>query len=72
MPHPRTLTDPPSTNLRTVEVYGGFSWPKDCKITRNRADVVLLVCLRVGHTRLRQSVDPLCPFCKEESQTIEH
>ncbi len=38
----RTLTDPSPTNPRTVEVYGGFSWSKDCTATSNRADAVLL------------------------------
>ncbi len=46
----------------------------------NRADAVLLVCLRAGHSPLLKAyvnlldptADPLCPLCKEEPQTIEH
>ncbi len=75
----RTLTSPPPTNSRTAEVYGGFSWSKDCTATSNRADAVLLARLRTGHTPLLKayanildpSADPLCPLCKEEPQTIE-
>ncbi len=76
----RTLTDPPPTNSRTAEVYGGFSWSKDCIATSNRADAVILARLRAGHTPLLKayanllgpSADPLCPLCKEDPQTIEH
>ncbi len=77
---PSGETDPPPTNPRTVEVYGRFSWSKDCTATSNRADAVLLARLRAGHTPLLKaydnlldlSADPLCPLCKEEPQTIEH
>ncbi len=63
-----------------MEVYGGFSWSKDCTATSNRADAILLARLRAGHTPLLKayanlvdpSADPLCPLCKEEPQTIEH
>ncbi len=66
----RTLIDPPPTNSRTVVAYGGFSWPKDCMATSNRADVVLLARLRAGHTPLLKayanlldpSADPLYPL----------
>ncbi len=42
--------------------------------------MVLLAPLRAGHTPLLEayanlldsSTDPLCPLCKEETQTIEH
>ncbi len=76
----RTFTDPPPTNPRTVEVYGGFSWSKDFTAISNRTDAVLLARLRAGHTPLLKayanlldpSADPLCPLCKEEPQTIEH
>ncbi len=72
----RTLIDPPPPKSQTAEVYGGFSWSKDCIPTKNRADAVL----RAGHTPLLKayanlldpSADPLCPFCKEEPQAIEH
>ncbi len=60
-------------------MYGGFSWSKDCMTTSNRADAVLLARLRAGRTPLVKayanlldpSVDPMCPLCKEEPQTIE-
>ncbi len=76
----RTLTDPPPTNPRTMEVYGGFSWSKGCTATSIRADAVLLARLRAGHKPLLKAyanlldpfADPLCPLCKEESKTIEH
>ncbi len=61
-------------------MYGGFSWSKDCMVTSNRADAVLLARPRAGHTPLLKayanlldpSADPQCPLCKEEPQTIEH
>ncbi len=76
----RTLIDPPPATSRTAEVYGGFSWSKDCMATSNRADAVLLARLRTGHTPLLKAyanlldpfADPLCPLCKEEPQAIEH
>ncbi len=53
---------------------------KDCIVTSNRADAVLLVCLRAGHTPLLKAyahlldpaADPTCSLCKEEPQTLEH
>ncbi len=48
----RTPIDPPPANTQTAEVYGGFSWSKDCMATSNRADAVLLARLRAGHTQL--------------------
>ncbi len=36
----RTFTDPPPT----VEVYGGFSWSKDCTASSNRADAATHHC----------------------------
>ncbi len=58
----------------------GFSWSKDCKANIDREGAVLLAHLRAGHTPLLKtyanlldpSADPLCPFCKEEPQTIDH
>ncbi len=38
----RKLKDPPPTNSRIAEVYGGFSWSKDCMATSNR--VVATAC----------------------------
>ncbi len=66
----RALIDPPPTNSRTTEVYGGFSWSKDCMTTSNRAVAVLFARLRAGHTPLLKaygnlldpSADPLCPL----------
>ncbi len=74
-----TLINLPPAKSRTAEVYGGFSWSKDCMATSHRADAVLLAHLRAGHTPLLKayanlldpSADPLCPLCKEEPQTIE-
>ncbi len=48
--------------------------------TSIRADAVLLVRLRAGHTPLLKAyahlldpaADPTCPLCKEEPQTLEH
>ncbi len=64
----RMLTDPPPINSRTVEMYGGFSWSKDCMATSNRADAVLLARLRVGHTQLLKTyanfLEPCVPFAK--------
>ncbi len=56
----RTLIDEPPTNLRTVEVFGGFSWSKGCMCTSNRVIAVLLARLRAGHTPLlRAYANPL-------------
>ncbi len=60
-------------------MYGNFSWKTDCIATSNRANDVLLACLRSGHTPLLKAyahlldpaVDPTCPLCKEEPQTLE-
>ncbi len=76
----RILIDPPTTNLRTAEVYGGFSWSNDCMAINNRVGAVLLACLRADHTPLLKAyaylldldADPLCPLYKEEPQKIEH
>ncbi len=56
-----------------------FLWPADCRATSNRADTVLLARLRAGHTpllkayanQLDTAVDPKCPSCGEEPQTVE-
>ncbi len=61
-------------------MYGEFSLSKDCMATSNRADAILLARLRAGHTPLLKayaklldaSTGPLCPFCKEDPQTIKH
>ncbi len=76
----RTLIDQPSANPRTVEVYGGLPWSKDCMATRTPTDVVLLARLRASHTPLvkayvtlrNPSAEPLCPLCKEDPQPVEH
>ncbi len=72
-----TLLDPSPTSSKTADVYGGFSWSKDCMATNNRTDAVLLEPLRAGHSPflnayanlLDPSADPLCPLCKGE-QTL--
>ncbi len=43
---------PPPTNSRTAEVYGGFSWSKDCMATSDREDAVILARLQAGHIPL--------------------
>ncbi len=53
--------DPPPTNSRTAEVYGGVSWSKDCMATSNRADAILLARLLALHTPLQT---PCVPFAK--------
>ncbi len=77
----RTLTDPPPCHCRTKKVYTKtFSWPVDCRAVSTRRDAVLLVHLRAGHTpllkayanQLDTTVDPKCPSCGEEPQTVEH
>ncbi len=77
----RTLTDPPPCHCRTKEVYTKtLSWPTDCRAVSSRRDAVLLARLRSGHTpllkvyanQLDTTVDPKCPNCGEEPQTVEH
>ncbi len=77
----RILTDPPPCYCRTKEVYTKvFSWPADCRAVSTRRDAVLLARLRAGHTpllkaytnQLDTTVDPKCPSCREEPQTVEH
>ncbi len=56
-------------------MYEHFSWKADCTATSNRADAVLLVRLRSGHTPLLKAyahlldpaADPTCPLCKKEN-----
>ncbi len=76
----RTLTDPLPCHCRTKDVYTKtFSWPADCRAVSTRRDG-LLTHLRAGHTpilkayanELDTTVDPKCPSCGEESQTVEH
>ncbi len=75
------LADPPPCNCRTKEVYTKtFSWPTDWRAVSSRRDAVLLARLRSGHTpflkayanQLDTTVDPKCPSCGEEPQTVEH
>ncbi len=77
----RTPTDPPHCHCRTKEVYTKtFSWPADCRAVSARRDAVLLTRLRAGHTpllkananQLDTAVDPKCPSCREEPQTVRH
>ncbi len=77
----RTLTDPPFCHCRTKAVHTKtFSWPADCRAVSTRRDAVLLARLRAGHTplpkayanQLDTTVDPKCPSCGEEPQTVEH
>ncbi len=77
----RTGTDPPPSHYRTKEVYTkAFSWPADCRTASTQHDAVLLARLRAGHTpllkayanRIDTAVDPKCPSCEEESQTVEN
>ncbi len=57
----RTLTDPPPCHCRTKEVYTKtFAWPTDCWAVSSRRD------------QLGRTVDPKCPSCGEEPQTVEH
>ncbi len=57
-------------------VYYNLSWKADCIATSNQADGVLLASLRSGHTPFLKAyahlLDPTCPLCKEEQQTLEH
>ncbi len=74
-------TNPPPCHCRTKEVYTKtFSWPTDCRAVSSRRDAVLLARRRAGHTPLLKAyanqidttVDPKCPSCGEEPQTVEH
>ncbi len=77
----RTLNDPPPCHSKTNKVYAKtFSWQAECRAVSTRRDTVLLARLRDGHTpiveayanQLDTTVDPKCPSCGEEPQTVEH
>ncbi len=77
----RTPTDPSPCHCRTKEVYTKtFSWPTNCRAVSSRRDAVFRARLRAGHTPLLKAyanqldkiVDPKCPSCGEEPQTVEH
>ncbi len=66
--------------FQQCSVAGSQARKEDCMVTSSRANAVLLVRLRAGHTPLLKayanlldpSADPLCPLSKEEPQTVEH
>ncbi len=75
----------PNTNGPTalpLQNKGGLhlSWPVDCRAASTWRKAVLLARLRPGHTPLLKAyanqiatvVDPKCPSCGEEPQTVEH
>ncbi len=75
----RTLTDPPPCQCGIKEVYTKtFSWSADFWAASTWRDAVLFA--RAGHTlplkayanQLDTAVDPKCPSCGEELQTVEH
>jgi len=65
---------------RTAAVYADHSEQRDRRETASRKDAILLAQLRSGHCiRLQSykhlmdnSVDPNCPRCGQEPQTLEH
>ncbi len=76
----RTLTDPTPCHCRTEEVYTKtFFTAGQLSVVSTRRDAVLLTRLRAGHTplfkaygnQLDTTVDPKCPSCGEEPQTVE-
>ncbi len=60
-----------------MEVYGGFSWSKDCMATTNRADAVPLARLRAGYTPLLKAYSstslqsPCVPLAKSPSPSLK-
>ncbi len=53
---------PRPTGPKTAMVYDIFSWKADSLVASNRADAILLACLRSGHVQLpkayAQSLSP--------------
>ncbi len=77
----RTLTDPPPCHCRTKEVYTKtFSWPTDCRLSPRGAKLFsspvyepfTAPLLKAYANQLDTTVDPKCPSCGEEPQTVEH
>ncbi len=74
----RTLTGPPPCNCRTKEVYSRTFYGRATVGLPSRKR--LLARLRAGHTpllkayanQLDTAVDPKCPSCGEEPQTVEN
>ena len=73
----RTIKDPPPERALTRDVYLGVPWDK---VSLTRHEEVRLAQLRSGHstflaayrTRLNPELDPTCPLCGEEVETLEH
>ncbi len=77
----RTLTDPPPCHLSTKDVYTKtLSWPTDHRAGPTRCRSPLLSMnwshpppfLKAYANQLDTTVDPNCPSCRYESQTVEH
>ena len=73
----RTIKDPPPERALTRDVYLGVPWDK---VSLTRQEEVRLAQLRSGHStflaayraRLNPELDPTCPLCGEEVETLEH
>ncbi len=79
----RTLTDPPPCHCRREEVYTKtFSWQTDCRAVSTRRGATLFSSpvyepvapphLKAYANQLDKPVDPKCPSCGEEPQTVKH
>ena len=73
----RTIKDPPPERALPRDVYLGVPWDK---VSLTRHEEVRLAQLRSGHStflaayraRLNPELDPTCPLCGEEVETLEH
>ena len=73
----RTVKDPPPEHVRVKAVYQGG--PPD-RLPLSRSEFTQLSQLRSGHslllaayrTRLNPDLDPTCPRCGEEPESLEH
>ena len=73
----RTVKDPPPEHVRIKAVYQGG--PPD-RLPLSRSEFVQLSQLRSGHslllaayrTRLNPDLDPTCPRCGDEPESLEH
>ena len=74
------IKDPDISHERTKEIYSKVNRRLDEAQVHSKEDEILLSRLRSGHhpwlrayaNRMNPDIDPLCPSCREEAQTLQH